>query len=156
MFDEFRVPGIDFDDAEALLFTFVYCSCAADGVDDYEVSRIVEHAQSNNDARGITGMLVFEGGVFFQWVEGPVAQMRRLITSLYEDPRHHNVVALDQSEEWRERLYPHWEMEQVKADDLLTVLQDALASTADRRNIAALNRILVRLASGSLDSFGRA
>lgn len=155
MFDEFQIPGTDFADAEIPLFTFVYCSRAADGVDDSEVARIVEFAQSHNQGRGITGMLVFETGIFFQWVEGPVAQVQRLMASLHGDPRHYDVVPLDQSEERRERLYPDWQMEQVEANDLREVLEDALASAEDQSNVAALNRVLAHLASAPLNTFGQ-
>ena len=151
MFDEFRLRAADFDDAEMPLLTFVYCSRAADGVDDLEVARIVEFAQRHNHARGITGMLVFESGVFFQWVEGPVAQVRKLITSLYGDPRHFDVVPLDQSEERRERLYPEWDMEEVDSDDLKAVLRDALESAEDQSDVAVLNRIIAQLASAPWD-----
>jgi hypothetical protein len=156
MFDEFRVPGgPDFDDEATLLHTFVYCSRAAQGVDKAEVDRIIEAAQRSNLARGITGVLVFGSGVFFQWIEGPPAQMQKLIANLHGDPRHYDVVALDQSEERRERLYPDWEMEQVQADDIRAVLQDALESAEDETNVAALKRILLHLDSGSLASIGR-
>jgi hypothetical protein len=156
MFDEFRVPGgPEYDDEAILLHTFVYCSRAAQGVDEAEVDRIIEAAQRSNAARGITGVLVFGSGVFFQWIEGPPGQMQKLIANLHGDPRHYDVVALDQSEERRERLYPNWEMEQVQADDIRAVLQDALDSAEDQTNIAALNRILGHLESGSLASIGR-
>ncbi|QXQ08279.1 BLUF domain-containing protein [Sphingosinicellaceae bacterium] len=156
MFDEPGFPsGADPDDAAPMLYTFVYCSRAAEGVDDVEVGRIVESAQRRNLARGITGVLVFGSGVFFQWIEGPAVQMQNLIASLGDDPRHYDVVPLDWSEEKRERLYPDWEMEQVKADDIRAVLQDALGSTEDENNVAALRRILEHLDSGPLDSLGR-
>ena len=156
MFDEFGFPGdADLDDAATELYTFVYCSRAAEGVDDVEVGRIVEAAQRRNLARGITGVLVFGSGVFFQWIEGPASQMQNLIASLHRDPRHYDVVALDQSEEKRERLYPKWEMERVDADDIRAVLQDALGSAEDQNHVAALRRILEHLNLGSLDSLGR-
>ena len=156
MFDEFGFPGgADLDDAAPMLYTFVYCSRAAEGIDDVEVGRIVEAAQRRNLARGITGVLVFGSGVFFQWIEGPAAQMQNLIASLNGDPRHYDVVALDQSEEKRERLYPNWEMERVEADDIRAVLQDALGTAEDANNVAALKRILEHLNSGPLRSLGR-
>ncbi|MGI4881092.1 MAG: BLUF domain-containing protein [Janthinobacterium lividum] len=156
MFDEPGFPrGADPDAAAPMLYTFVYCSRAAEGVEDGEVDRIVEAAQRNNLARGITGVLVFGNGVFFQWIEGPVAQMQDLIASLRDDPRHYDVVALDWSEEKRERLYPDWEMEQVKADDIRSVLQDALGSAEDEINVAALRRILAHLDAEPLDTLGR-
>jgi citrate lyase beta subunit len=57
--------------------------------------------------------------------------------------------------EKRERLYPNWEMELVGADDIRTVLEDALESTKDENNIAALRRILKHLDVGALDTLGR-
>ena len=157
MFDE---PGFPFDpddDATApTLYTFVYCSRAADDVDDAEVDRLIESAQRHNLTCGITGVLVFGSGVFFQWIEGPQAEVRKLMASLHGDPRHYDIVSLDQSEEKRERLYPNWLMERVGADDIREVLQDALESAEDENNIAALKRILDHLATRSLGSLGRA
>ena len=156
MFDEFGFRGpADSDDAAPTLLTFVYCSRAAEGVDDAEVGRIVESAQRRNLARGITGVLVFGSGVFFQWIEGPAAQIQKLIASLHGDPRHYDIVSLDQSEEKRERLYPNWQMERVGADEICEVLQDALDSAEGENNIAALRRILDHLATRSLESLGR-
>ncbi|UUL84051.1 BLUF domain-containing protein [Sphingomonas qomolangmaensis] len=156
MFDEYGFPGDpDFDYAAPTLYTFVYCSRAAEGVDDMEVNRIIESAQRYNLAKGITGVLVFGSGVFFQWIEGPPAEVQKLIASLHSDPRHYDIVPLDRGEEKRERLYPNWEMERVEADDIRTVLQDALESAEDDNNVAALRRILEHLASGSLNSLGR-
>ncbi len=156
MFDEPGFPrGADLDEDALPLYTFVYCSRAADDVDAVEVGRIVEQAQRRNLARGITGVLVFGSGIFFQWIEGPPIQMQKLIANLRGDPRHHDVVPLDWSEEKRARLYPNWEMEQVEADDIRAVLQDALDSADDENNVAALKRILAHLASGPLDTLGR-
>lgn len=156
MFDELGFPGdADLDSAAPTLYTFVYCSRAAEGVDDVEVGRIIESAQRHNLARGITGVLVFGSGVFFQWIEGPAAQMQNLIASLHGDSRHYDIVPLDRSEEKRERLYPNWEMEQVEADDIRAVLQDALGSAEHENNVATLRRILEHLASKPLDSVGR-
>ena len=156
MFDEFGFPRVDELDVDApALFNFAYCSRAADGVDDDEVGRIVESAQRRNLACGITGVLVFGSGVFFQWIEGPAAQVQKLIASLHGDPRHYDIVSLTQSEEKRERLYPNWEMERVEAEDIRAVLQDALESAEDENNVAALKRILEHLASGPLNTIGR-
>jgi hypothetical protein len=137
------------------LYHVVYCSRAADGVDDAEVGRIVAAARRHNPARAITGMLAFDSGVFFQWIEGPRAHIEALMTILHADPRHHDIVSLSQSEESRERLYPDWDMEQVDADDLREVLQDALSTADDQNNVAALKRILEQVDSGALEFLGR-
>lgn len=150
MFDEPGFPRADVPDDSSLplLYHVVYCSRAADGVDGAEVGRIVASAQRHNPARGITGVLVFGSGVFFQWIEGPRAHIEQLMATLHGDARHHDIVSLSESEEVRERLYPNWDMEQVDADDIIEVLQDALDTTEDQDNIAALTRILAQLHSG--------
>ena len=156
MFDEFGFPSdADMDHAAISLQTFVYCSRAAEGVDDVEVGRIITTSQRRNIDRGITGVLVFGSGIFFQWVEGPPAEVDKLIVSLHGDPRHYDIVALDQSVEKRDRLYPNWEMERVGADDIRAVLEDALQSAEDDSNIAALRRIIDHLDSSPLDTLGR-
>ena len=156
MFDEPGFPDDDYLEPGAItLETFVYCSLATDGIDAAEVSRLVEFSQRRNVAREITGVLVFGSGVFFQWVEGPPAEVERLIANLQGDPRHHDIVTLDRSIDKRERLYPHWEMEQVEPDDLREVLESALETTEDENSVAALNRILGHLTSGPLSAIGR-
>lgn len=157
MFDEYGVPGDpDFEYAETLLEMFVYCSRAAQDVDEAEVGRIIELSQRHNADRGITGVLTFGSGVFFQWIEGPPAEVQSLIASLHGDQRHYDIVSLDRSVERRERLYEGWEMERVAADDIRTVLLEALESTQDENNVAALRRILEHLDSGTFASLGRA
>jgi len=154
MFDEYGFPrGPDLDYGASILGSFVYCSRAAEGVDDVEVDRIIEWSQRRNVERNITGVLVFGSGVFFQWIEGPPVEVEKLIASLNGDPRHHDIVPLDRNVEKRERLYPNWEMERVGADDIRAVLQDALGSAEDDNNIAALKRILEHIDSGRLDRF---
>ena len=152
MFDEpgFH-SGADIEDGAPMLYTFVYCSRAAEGVDDAEVGRIVEAAQRRNVSRGITGVLVFGNGVFFQLLEGPAVEVQKLIANLHCDPRHCDVVSLDWSEERRERLYPNWEMERVEADDIRAVLNDALLSSEHQADVAALTRILEHLNLAPLD-----
>lgn len=156
MFDEYGFPGDpDLDHAAPTLETFVYCSIATEGVDDAEVGRMIEWAQRRNVARDITGVLVFGSGVFFQWVEGPPAEVKNLIVSLHNDPRHYDIVTLDQSVEKRERLYPNWQMELVGADDIRAVLKEALEVAEDENNISTLRRILEHISSGTLDTLGR-
>lgn len=156
MFDEIGFPrGPDMDHASPILETFVYCSRAAEGVDDAEVDRIIEWSQRSNVERHITGVLVFGSGVFFQWIEGPPAEVEKLIACLHGDSRHYDIVPLDRSVEKRDRLYPNWEMERVGADDIRAVLEEALESAEEENNIATLKRIVQHLDQGSLETLGR-
>jgi len=157
MFDEpgFRGEGADPEHSVVALETFVYCSRASEGVGDLEVQQLIEFSQHRNAERGITGVLVFGSGVFFQWVEGSPTDVQKLIASLHGDSRHYDIVELDRNIEKRERLYPAWDMERVEAEDIRAVLQDALGSTEDEHNVAALGRILEQLDSAPLSTLGR-
>ena len=157
MIDEPGFPrGAEADDSVLpLLYHFVYCSRASEGVDDSEVDRIVASAKRHNPARSITGVLVFGSGVFFQWIEGPRAAVEKLVENLYGDARHHDIVTLSQSEEARERLYPDWDMERVDAADIREVLQDALETADGETSIASLKRILDHLDSQPFDMLGQ-
>jgi hypothetical protein len=136
-------PGVAAD--PALLFNMVYCSRAAAGIDADAVDRIVATSRRNNAHGGITGVLVFGAGVFFQWLEGPRAAIEALLTTLRADPRHERIVVLSQAEESRERLFPQWDMERVDAAHIRDVLDDALGDTRDPRDTAALRKLLAEI-----------
>lgn len=139
-----------------LLYNLVYCSRATAGVDDAAVARIIASARRRNPAGGITGLLVFGSGIFFQWLEGPRDNVLALLTTLKADPRHEHVVALSQSEEVRERLFPEWDMELVEASAIREVLSDALGSATDERSAATLRQLLSQLDDGPLSDLDRA
>ncbi len=133
-----------------LLYHVSYCSRASGEVDGAALQRIVAIAQRYNPAHGVTGMLVFGSGIFFQWLEGPHDHVVALMERLRGDPRHDTVVELSQGEEVRERLFPQWDMELVTSDQIREVLADALGSASDDRNIRALRHLLNCLKTGPL------
>ena len=133
-----------------MMYNLVYCSRAASGVDDSAVSRIIASARRHNPRRGITGMLVFGGGIFFQWLEGPRAGIDELMSELRADARHDGIVLLSEDEESRERLFPDWDMELVDPSDIRNVLLDALASARSESTTATLRRHLAHLDAGDL------
>jgi N-acetyl-alpha-D-glucosaminyl L-malate synthase BshA len=103
---------------------------------------------------GVTGLLVFGSGIFFQWLEGPRHGVLELMDKLKADPRHDSIVQLSATEEVRERLFPEWDMELVTAPDIRDVLVDALDHTKDPQNAAALRLLLEELDSGKLGELG--
>ena len=146
------MPGFAFP----LLYNVVYCSQATAGVDDAAVARIIDSSRRGNPARGITGLLVFGSGIFFQWLEGPRDTVTELMEILRTDPRHENVVSLTESEEVRERLFPEWDMELVTTDNIRDVLQDALDTATDAKSAEVLGMLLAQLDSGQLEGLGAA
>lgn len=139
-----------------LLFQVTYCSRAVPEVDDAAVDRLVAAAREHNRRFGITGLLVFGGGIFFQWLEGPREAVARLMAKIRDDTRHESVVMLSESEEVRDRVFPLWDMELVAADDIRDVLEDALSGSLDSLREATLSRMLEQLDSGVLSPLGGA
>ena len=141
-------PG--FDHAFAALYNVVYCSRATPGVDAAAVQRIIATARRWNPEYGVTGMLVFGSGIFFQWLEGPRDNVTALMSRLRTDPRHDSIVLLSEVEEVRERMFPDWDMELVTGDHIREVLQDALDSATDAQNAQALGVLMAELDAGRL------
>jgi hypothetical protein len=128
-----------------LLFNVVYCSRASADVDAAGVDAIIATSLRNNPAWGITGMLVFGEGIFFQWLEGPRASILHLMTLLRSDSRHGQIIMLSEVEESRERLFPQWDMELVGAEHIRDVLVDALEVDHEPHNTDALRALLGEL-----------
>ncbi len=141
-------PG--FGSGSPLLYNLVYCSRAAPGVDDGVVDQIIATARRANPLHGVTGMLVFGSGIFFQWLEGPRTAVQRLMGLIKADPRHLQVVTLSETEESRERLFPSWDMERVEPDHIRDVLADAIDAAEDDNNAAALRTLLIEIETRAL------
>lgn len=135
-----------------LLYQLIYCSQAAADMDELAVDRIIATARRMNPAHGITGLLVYGSGMFFQWIEGPREQVTQLMDRICRDPRHERVVTLSETEEERERLFPDWDMELVTPSDIREVLQDALTNAEDAKSTEALSLMLAQLDADGLIS----
>jgi len=133
-------PG--FGQTQTPLFNVVYCSRASADVDKAAVDRIIASSHRNNPRWGITGLLVFGEGYFFQWLEGPRASIENLLALLRSDQRHGQIVMLSQAEESHERMFPTWDMELVEAEQIRDVLADALSESHDPHEVQALQAML--------------
>ena len=117
-------------------------------MDDADIAKIIATAQRHNPKFGITGLLVFGSGYFFQWLEGPRDNVQSLMKIISADPRHDSVVVLSQEDEIRERLFPDWAMELVEAEDIRVVLEDAVEDARDPKQKKALALMLKELNAG--------
>lgn len=94
----------------APLKQFFYHSRLAPGLRYSAVSDIIATARSFNAAHGITGILIFDGDRFCQFIEGPPTEIDGLVERLQADPRHVEFTALIRDALAHERLYPYWSM----------------------------------------------
>lgn len=96
-------------DDDAPLATLIYRSCAAVAFGATELGQLLEHARIRNRSLSITGMLVYDKGQFFQWLEGPAMAVNKLWRAIQNDPRHRDVRLLGQHS-IPVRLFGDWEM----------------------------------------------
>ena len=87
------MPRLD-DTGDAVLGRLLYVSGLAPDVPVAEVSRMVGTARLRNAQDGISGMLVFDGDTFCQYVEGPVPAVDALLDRLRCDTRHSSLDVL--------------------------------------------------------------
>jgi len=95
-------PGIRGESA------FLYVSELSPDVDRGVVHEMARASRVRNRANGITGLLMFDGSSFAQWLEGPVQAMDHLLTRLRADPRHHRMEVLWFESPGLGRRYPQW------------------------------------------------
>ncbi len=72
---------------------------------------------SNNNALGITGMLILSGDQFLQVLEGDSDRVNDLYAKITQDPRHHSI-RLISFENTTERYFDTWGMRLIDLYDL--------------------------------------
>ena len=72
----------------------MYESTATQAMTDAKLWTLLQQARSNNEARGITGLLLYASGHFLQVLEGPEQVVRRLFDTIQDDPQHTNIETL--------------------------------------------------------------
>ncbi|WP_310635936.1 MULTISPECIES: BLUF domain-containing protein [Delftia] len=102
---------------ENSLECFLYHSQLAPGADTTCIAAIIKAARTFNWSAGITGMLVFDGERFFQYVEGPPEQLALLVESISRDERHINFTPLFPQARIDQRRFAKWSMAYVIVED---------------------------------------
>jgi len=97
------------------MIRLLYLSQAAPGISDEQVQGILRSSQPNNAARGITGALVYGGGLFMQLLEGPEANVLRGYIRLIDDNRHGGCKIVHISPA-NERVFQNWSMGIIRSD----------------------------------------
>ncbi len=95
----------------ASMCSLVYRSRAVADLSDYDLYELVQTAQSRNTAESITGLMLYDDGRFYQWLEGPVENVGRVMQSIRGDRRHTDIEILSdkptatrQFGDWKMRL----------------------------------------------------
>lgn len=77
-----------------MLTTLIYRSHLCDNVPVKALKEMVAAANIKNSESDVTGILLFNGTHFFQLLEGPEENVRRIYANISKDSRHYNLVEL--------------------------------------------------------------
>ena len=72
-------------------YQIMYSSQATEPMTVTDLEKILMDARAGNEARNVTGALVYVDGVFFQILEGDQAVVRNLMANIASDTRHQSV-----------------------------------------------------------------
>lgn len=87
----------------------IYASAAARTFKLSELAELLQAARSTNERLGMTGMLLYAEGSFFQVLEGPAAAVDALFARIESDPRHEQVTLIIREPITR-RTFADWTM----------------------------------------------
>lgn len=83
-------------------YAIAYVSTASKDLKESEIKTILENSVAWNNRQGLTGILLYSEGNFFQIMEGEEGVIKDLFESIKQDPRHHNVLQIFGKEIHRE------------------------------------------------------
>lgn len=96
-------------DAVSGLIQLIYRSTAAAAFGSGDLERLLASAREANGRQGITGILLYSDGTFFQVLEGEAAAVDALFARIAKDPRHLGIVTIIR-EPIARRAFADWTM----------------------------------------------
>lgn len=110
-----------------------------------EVDAILAASARNNPARGITGLLLFNGRNFLQLLEGEEGEVAALMDTITADPRHSGVSVLDRRS-IGVRSCPDWAMNRVMIAESIESRREALERDLPRGLDPEVRKMIVNFA----------
>ncbi|MEG2468212.1 MAG: BLUF domain-containing protein [Comamonas sp.] len=99
------------------------------------VSDIVKEARDFNEVHKITGLLMFDGHRFAQYIEGAPENIDLLVSKIIKDPRHTNFTQQYNGLRTNGHLFSTWSMAYIHLDspDPLTLITSLRGDLAMRK-----------------------
>lgn len=110
-----------------------------------EVDAILAASARNNPARGITGLLLFNGRNFLQLLEGEESEVAGLMETITADPRHAGVSVLDRRT-IKARTCPDWAMKRVMIAESIESRREMLERDLPRDLDPDVRKMIVNFA----------
>lgn len=127
-----------------MLVRLLYASRASKAHGPKTIAAILAQCQTNNPARGITGVLCYSGEIFLQVLEGGRDSVCETFNSIVRDPRHEQVRLLH-FEEISERRFGGWTMGQVNIAKVNSSLLLKYAEKAELNPFAVSGKVSLAL-----------
>lgn len=89
----------------------------APNIDSRKVDQIVVDAAAFNLRAGVTGVLLFDGARFLQYIEGPEDGLAVALQRVYGSKSHENLIELNRGRVGR-RQFPFWSMHCIRIDQI--------------------------------------
>jgi hypothetical protein len=146
-----------------MLYRMIYSSEASEHIGPSDLSEILDDARVGNEARNVTGVLVYVDGVFCQVLEGEREVLEVLTESIRRDARHKSMKVFHRSEVML-RTFDDWRMAYVDANaaDMSrwaglegTVTIDQLLERL-HNDVARIPKILVHIVEAVAEQSGKA
>jgi len=107
---QFALHVHDFPETRTEALSMIaYRSLAVSIPSDTALQQLLSVAQFRNKQAGLTGVLIYDRGAYFQWLEGPAEALERIWASILADPRHHQVTLL-RHEPISARVFRGWDL----------------------------------------------
>lgn len=103
------IPETRHENNETDLIHCIYTSAATEDFSNEEVIAILRKAREKNKQLGVTGILLYESGSFFQIIEGPEITIHSLYEKISQDKRHSHVTKII-VESIDQRSFSEWTM----------------------------------------------
>lgn len=100
------------------LYSLAYASRSALSVDDAHLAKILVGASSRNRGEGVTGVLLYDGITFLQYLEGPDEGIASVFDHIRASKSHRDIRVLHTGHV-EERFFPSWSMACRHADPSL-------------------------------------
>jgi hypothetical protein len=97
------------------LIAFAYASQAIDGLPADKIEKLANDAASFNALAGVTGLLLFDGCRFLQYLEGPDDGIAAVYPRIHFSQSHSDIVELARGRVSRRR-FPYWSMRWIPVD----------------------------------------
>ena len=129
------------------LIELTYVSEPAQNMSFLGLMRLLYHSYANNQALGITGVLIYEDNKFGQVIEGAEKDIEALWQKIQKDSRHKNV-RLIEAKSINERSFSKWTMVFQGNEEIAKTLPEVSAAIEDAE-FPVGHPLLIALRDGS-------